>query len=138
MPFQKGRAKTGGKRKGTLNKKTEARMHLLADTEQALIQLGADPTRVSPLMVMCSVMCLRLQEKDYKAAVEVAALAAPYVHPRLNAAEVNVRHTLSSRSDAEIAADIRVLRLKIAASQTATTTIDAEPDPVLADTVPTC
>jgi hypothetical protein len=98
-------------------------MHLLADVELGLLQMSADPATASPLAVMCGVMCLRLQEKDYKAAVEIAAMAAPYVHARLNASDVNVHHTLSSRSDAEIAADITELRRKIAAAKT----IDALP-----------
>jgi hypothetical protein len=129
MPFQKGHTKWGGKRKGSVNKKTEARMHLFADTEQALIQLGQDPTHVSPLMVMCSVMCFRLQQKDYKAAVEIAQMAAPYVHAKLNATDVNVRHSLANRSDSEVAAELAAIRAKIEAARTlpAPPIIDAEP-----------
>src|SRR5215469_16032956 len=117
MLFQKGRAKTGGKKKGTLNRATERRMRLLDGAEEALIKLGQNPATVSPLMVMCSVMCLRLQERDYKTAVEVAALAAPYVHARLNAAEVRVQHSIAQRSDEEVAIEIEMLRAKIARSK---------------------
>jgi hypothetical protein len=118
VPFQKGHTKLGGKKKGSVNKKTEARRHLIGNTEQALIQLGKDPTTVSPLMVMCSVMCLKLQQGEYKAAVEIAQMAAPYVHPRLNASDVNVKHSLTGRSNAEIIADIETLQAKIVAAKT--------------------
>jgi hypothetical protein len=92
-------------------------MHLLADVELGLLQMSADPATCSPLAVMCGVMCLRLQEKDYKAAVEVAALAAPYVHAKLNASDINVKHSLAGKSDSELAAARELLRSKLEAAR---------------------
>jgi hypothetical protein len=45
--------------------------------------------------------------------MKIAAAAAPYTSPGRNASEVSVKHSLETRSDAEIAADIEALRTKI-------------------------
>ena len=46
-----------------------------------------------------------------------AEKAAPYMHPRLNATDVNVRHSYANKSDAEVAAEIESLRQKIEIAQ---------------------
>lgn len=83
-----------------------------------------NPETASPLAVLCHVMCLKLQERDYDGAVFVAEKAAPYVHARLNAADVRVQHSMIDRSDDAIAQEIEALRLK---KIEAAKTIDAQP-----------
>jgi hypothetical protein len=117
MAFQKGRAKTGGRKKGTPNKATIRRNRVLAQIERDARRMGQDPLLVSPLEVMRTVMCFRIAQRDYKGALEAAALAAPYVHARLNATDVKVQHTLTSKSDAEVAAEIQALQQKLAIAQ---------------------
>ena len=62
-------------------------------------------------------MLLRINRGDYDGALAAAEKAAPYMHPRLNATDVNVRHSYAGKSDAEVAAEIESLRQKIAIAQ---------------------
>jgi hypothetical protein len=129
MAFQKGRAKTGGRKKGVQNRATIRRNRILAQIERDARRMGQDPLLVSPLEVMRTVMCFRIAQRDYKGALEAAALAAPYVHPRLNATDVKVQHTLTSKSDAEVTAEIQALQLKLAIAH-GPPQIDATAEPV--------
>jgi hypothetical protein len=128
MPFQKGRAKVGGRKKGTPNKASAQRKAAIAAIEETAARLGLQPIEASPLQVMCTVMCLRLQERDYESAVDIAAMAAPYIHARLNATDVSIRHSVANRSDAEIALEIEALRAKVEQ-------VRALPAPPVIDTV---
>jgi hypothetical protein len=126
MPFQKGRAKTGGRQKGTFNrtpaqreaekaaKKAQqetARLAFGSDFKAALMQLSA--ARLTPLEVMHAVMFIKVAHGDYDGAIEVAEKAAPFCHAKLNAAEVRVQHSVAGRSDDELAANILALREKL-------------------------
>jgi len=72
----KGKPKTGGRKKGTLNKATKKRRKL---TEE-LLKGGK-----TPLDVMLSMM---REERTFDANLLAAAVAAaPYVHPKLSAIE---------------------------------------------------
>jgi hypothetical protein len=122
MPFQRGRTKTGGRRKGTLNKQVAIRQQALAEALAPLLEEGRlldeQLRHIQPLDVLLLVMRKRLINKDWQGAVDAALAAAPYMHPKLNAAEVRVQHTVGERSDDAIAAEIEMLRLKIAAAKT--------------------
>jgi hypothetical protein len=112
MPFQKGHTKFGGRRKGSQNHQGKVRQShrlVFADEFQAaLVQ------EFSPLEVMHAIMLLRVAKADYDGALSAAEKAAPYCHARLNSAEVKVQHSLSGRTDAEVAAEIELLREKLA------------------------
>jgi hypothetical protein len=139
MPFKKGHTKTGGRIKGTKNKATAAK------EERRLLQLRAEmasrqeielaiarvPT-MGPLDVLLMGMHLKLSRGDLDGAMQIAAAAAPYTSPRLNATDVNVKHSLASRSDAEVSAEIEALRAKIRQAQLSTTPplIEATAEPV--------
>lgn len=71
MVFQKGRAKVGGRQKGTPNKATRERQEAVA------------ASGVTPLEYMLEVM--RDKTADYARRDEMAKSAAPYVHPKLAA-----------------------------------------------------
>jgi hypothetical protein len=94
--------------------------------------------KLSPLEVMQAVMLLRINKGDYDGALVAAEKAAPYMHAKLNATDVNVRHSYASKSDAEVAAEIELLRQKIAIAQRPSAAVPrlieatAEPE-VLAD-----
>jgi hypothetical protein len=51
---------------------------------------------------------------DHAGALAAAAAAAPYVHARLALTDLHVRHSVADRSDVELAADIELLRQKLA------------------------
>jgi hypothetical protein len=131
VPFQKGRAKTGGRRKGVPSAKHQARRR--AEVETKLLELRAElasreeielaiarvPT-MGPLDVLLMGMHLKLARGDLEGAVQIATAAAPYTSPRLNATDVNVKHSLANRSDAEVSAEIEALRAKIRQAQLST------------------
>jgi hypothetical protein len=133
--FKKGRTKTGGRKKGSPYRKLDAAEQRRKEAREREIQQAkaefqaamAGEMSFTPLQVMYAVMLLRIGRGDDQGALEAAKEAAPFVHAKLTAAEVMVKHALQSRSDAEITAEIEQLRLKIAASKT----IDAMP--VVAD-----
>jgi hypothetical protein len=131
MAFTPGHIKAGGRRAGTPNKKVAAR--------QRLLKLAHEPGVASPLDVMLQIMCLRLVGKDFKGALEAATLAAPYLHPKLQATDIRMQQVpLAQRSDADLDADIAALRAKLAASAAlsapARRLIDATPEqPAAAD-----
>jgi hypothetical protein len=128
MPFQRGKAKTGGRRKGVANKGTAARQQVkeearllrmraeLASREEIELAIARVPT-MGPLDVMLMGMHLKLARGDLDGAMQIATAAAPYTSPRLNATDVNVKHSLANRSDAEVSAEIEALRAKIGHAQ---------------------
>jgi hypothetical protein len=66
---------------------------------------------------MNAVMLLRMGQGDHAGALQAAREATPYVHAKLNAAEVRVQHSIAQRSDDEVALEIEMLRAKIARSK---------------------
>ena len=135
MPFQKGRLKTGGRKKGEPYRKLDPKM-------RAKIQAFLDDgIKIMPLDCMLGVLKIRIEEGDYDGALSAAEKAAPYCHAKLAMSEVRVQHS-TDRSDSEIAADIAALRAKLDAARSlpapSPVTIDvplepAEPEPVTAD-----
>jgi hypothetical protein len=134
MAFQKGRSKTGGRRKGGPYRKLDPKLN------QKLQQFLDDGIRISPLDAMLGVLKIRIEEGDYDGALVAAEKAAPYCHAKLAMSEVRVQHS-TDRSDSEIAADIAALRAKLEAARSLPAlpvTIDvplepAEPEPVTVD-----
>jgi hypothetical protein len=136
MAFQKGRSKTGGRRKGGPYRKLDPKL------TQKLQQFLDDGVRISPLDAMLGVMKIRIEEGDYDGALVAAEKAAPYCHAKLAMSEVRVQHS-TDRSDSELAADIVALRAKLEAARSLPApalpvTIDvplepAEPEPVTVD-----
>ena len=123
MPFQKGRVKTGGRKKGSphrLPPKTVTPLVIAAEFQAALVR------EFTPLEVMHAIMLLRVSKADYDGALSAAEKAAPYVHPRLNAAEVRVQHMLAARSDEEVAAEIQALQQKLAIARGGLPLLEAE------------
>jgi hypothetical protein len=128
MPFKRGHTKTGGRVKGTKNKATVDKQR--AKEEGRLLRLRAEmasrqeielaiariPT-MNPLDVMLMGMHLKLARGDLDGAITIAAAAAPYTSPRLNATDVTVRHSLSNRTDADVRAEIEALKAKIEAAK---------------------
>jgi hypothetical protein len=110
MPFQKGRKKTGGRRKG-------GPYHRLPeDLRQKFQDFVAAGRTVSPLDCMLGVMQVRIDQGEYDLALAAAEKAAPYCHAKLAMSEVRVQHS-TDRSDSEIAADIAALRAKLEAAR---------------------
>jgi hypothetical protein len=126
MSRPKGLPKTGGRAKGVKNKKTELRELRIREATRAAALEPDDIRKLSPLEVMRRIMFNRYEAGDHVGALEAAQACAPYVHPKLNASDVRVRHELSDRSDAELAEEARALAAKMRAVGL---TIDAEPVP---------
>src|SRR5215475_13857020 len=108
MAPPKGHPRWGGRKKGAPTMK----QRLQDDAIRAAFRHGSEiviPPEVetmSPLEIMAKVMRARYVAGDHLGALMAAQAAAPYVHPRLNASDVTVRHTTANRSDAEISAEI--------------------------------
>jgi hypothetical protein len=117
MPFKRRRVKTGGRKKGTPNKKTLAKQEFEKVARSEIQATLADPGKLGPLEVMLLAMHLKMYRGDVFGAVEFAEKAAPFTSPRLNATDVKVQHSYSRKSDAEVAAEIEALQQKIAAAQ---------------------
>jgi hypothetical protein len=73
----------------------------------------------------------RIGKADYAGAMEAAEKAAPYVHARLNAAEVRVQHSLADRSSEQLAADIEIIRTKLAIAKQPGGLLDRPLSPVI-------
>jgi hypothetical protein len=118
-----GTPKTGGRKPGSLNRKSQERQAIL---EVAIAEVLA-PEQVgelSPLQVMRSVMRHHYLRGDYDKALVAATACAPFCHPRLAMSEVTVRHGLAEHSDEDLAAELAALRLK---RTEAARTIEHEP-----------
>jgi hypothetical protein len=136
MPFTKGHTKVGGRTKGIPNKSSEQkevdRLLFGPEFRSAIKELTV--ARLTPLEVMHAVMFIKIGKGDYDGALTVAEKAAPFCHPKLNAAEVRVQHSLSARTDEELAAGILAIREKLALvqHQPAGAVIDLLPEHVTA------
>jgi hypothetical protein len=95
---------------------------------------------LSPLEIMRAVMRSRYQRGDEAGALAAAALAAPFMHPRLQVSELTVKHGTAGRSDAEVAREIEALRQRIEVARAAESPplieARAEPVEVVAEAVP--
>jgi hypothetical protein len=132
--FTKGHTKVGGRKRGTPNRlgPRKAGKLIFGDDFRAAMM---EEIRATPLEIMHAVMMLRASKGDYDGALTAAEKMAPYVHARSNAAEVRVSHSLASRSDAELAADIDMLRQKLTAAKEQQAgsgpLIDLQPEPAV-------
>ena len=126
MPFQKGRAKTGGRKKGVRNKASREAREKFRDFLRENITF-------TPLQVMHAVMQARIETGDLEGALSAAEKAAPYSHAKLNATDVHVRHSISDKPDAVVAAEIEALRAKIERSRSVPPLIESSAEPVEVD-----
>jgi hypothetical protein len=116
MARPKGSPKTGGRKKGTPNRATQASAKAIAD---AMVALGLTPDRVSgltPLQMMLVIAEMRFTAGDHAGALAAAQAAAPYVHAKLSSSDVHVTGTLDTRSVEDLDAEIAELRAKQAAA----------------------
>lgn len=72
---------------------------------------------VTPLQAMLICMHWALQAQNPAAVLAAATAAAPYLHPRLSNSDVRITGELATKSEAELAAEIRLLEAKIAAAR---------------------
>src|SRR5215471_17080277 len=112
MTFAPGHPKWGGRKKGTVSRKVLARQQAFEDALNACDLLPETIATMTPLATMLVVMRHRLTAKDYDGALVAAEAAAPFVHPRLASADLTVRNTDVSKSDAELAAELAEIRAK--------------------------
>jgi hypothetical protein len=137
MAPPKGHPRWGGRKPGLSNLKLMRREAALSEA----IAAALTPEQVealSPLEIMRSVMRSRYQRGDEAGALAAAALAAPFMHPRLQVSEVTVKHGTAGRSDAEVALEIESLRRRIEAARTIEAiplTLEARAEPVEAEAV---
>lgn len=75
--------KTGGRTKGTPNRRTVAHRELAAQL--------ATTTGASPLEVLLACMRHAFARGEAELAADFAAKAAPYVHPKLSAIELDLK-----------------------------------------------
>jgi hypothetical protein len=114
---QPGHPKHGGRKVGSVNKvkrlKVEAERPIYAE-------YGLTPEAIEALTPLgCMIVCMHaaIAAKNYGAALQAAALAAPYTHPRLSAAEVRVTTAIATQSDADLAREIDAIEQKLAAAR---------------------
>ena len=98
MAVPKG-VRIGGRQKGTRNKATIAK-----EQHRAEIVEKACASGITPLEYMLEVM---RTSKDVKRRDEMAAAAAPYVHPRLNAVTAQVEQNTTMTITDEATNEVR-------------------------------
>jgi hypothetical protein len=116
MARPKGLPKTGGRRKGTPNRCTAAKAEAIADS---IVSLGLTPDKVSglaPLDMMLVIAELRFSAGDHAGALVAASAAAPFVHPRLTAGTLQVRHEYADKDDQTLLLEAEALERKLAAA----------------------
>jgi hypothetical protein len=114
--FQKGHAKLGGRRKGSVNKKMTFQREAM---EAVFARLGVAPERIaelSPLQMMLACGHLAIEAGDRAGLLAAASAAAPYMHPRLSSSDVRVKHDLGDKSDEELLAELAGIEARIAAA----------------------
>jgi hypothetical protein len=116
--FKPGRAKTGGRKKGTVNKSILARQHAIAESMQMLGLAPEAIDEITPLAVMRLVVTARLRAGDHAGALLAAEAAAPYCHPRLASADLRIRDEHAGKSDEQLQAEIEELERRIKAAET--------------------
>jgi hypothetical protein len=117
MAAPRGHPRYGGRSAGIPNKATMLRQEALA---QAYANAGLTPERISevtPLQAMLICMHWALEEKNPQAVLAAASAAAPYVHPKLSSSDVRITGDLTTKSDAELVAEIAELETRIAAAR---------------------
>jgi hypothetical protein len=107
VPFVKGRKKTGGRSRGGPYRKLDPKLR------SKLQQFLDEGIRITPLDAMLGVLKIRIEEGDYDGALTAAEKAAPYCHAKLNATDINIRHSAGDRTDDQISAEIALLRAKL-------------------------
>jgi len=122
MPFQPGRAKTGGRQKGTRDKRIIAREQLIADSLKALGLNVEQIDALNAIACMKLVMHHRLKAGDLAGVLEAAIALAPYEAPKLSSSDVRVEHTRKSGED--LLAELRNLKARMQL------TIDGEAAPL--------
>jgi hypothetical protein len=81
--------------------------------------LPAEVRDITPLETMLLVMRSAIAEGDCPVMLAAASAAAPYLHPKLAAAEVRVTHkAVAAMSDEELKAEIALLEARIKAAET--------------------
>jgi hypothetical protein len=116
MAFEKGRAKTGGRAPGTPNKATLERAEALAEALASCKSLTGEAATMTPLGVLLTVMRMAWAKESYGTAVKMAIEAAPYVHPKLASASLDVRKHDERKSDEELRAELDAVRAKAQAA----------------------
>jgi hypothetical protein len=69
---------------------------------------------MTPRDVMMHAMAKTAAQHDWITAAKIAALVAPYVHPRLGQIDIKVTDDLAGKSEAEIEREIRELERQVA------------------------
>jgi hypothetical protein len=116
----KGTQKTGGRVAGTPNRVNRLVHEAKLIPPGAYAEVGLSPEvieSITPLQCMLFVMHKALEANNMALAMSCAAVAAPYVHPKLTSSDVRISGELTTKSDAELAAEIVALEAKIIAAQ---------------------
>jgi hypothetical protein len=118
MTFRPGHAKVGGRVKGKPNRTTIERHEALQRALESCADLPEGVRNMTPLACLLTAMRYAWHLKDFENATRYAEIACPYVHPKLASADLTVRNTDVSKSDAELAAELAEIREKAAAAAT--------------------
>lgn len=110
-----GRQNGYGRAKGTPNKASTERKEALVQALKATETLPDEVAGLTPLAVMLTAMRRCWNRNQIAEAVKIACLAAPYMHPRLTSADLNVKHADAEKSDEQLMAELQELRRKQAA-----------------------
>jgi hypothetical protein len=101
--------KTGGRVKGSRNKRTIARQHRLAEAQRQALAGVAEPAVLTPLQVMQMAMQAQVDAGELVGAAEIARDLAPYLHGKVASfvqvsGQLGVRRLSDDEIDARIAA----------------------------------
>jgi hypothetical protein len=134
MPFKPGKAKTGGRPKGGLNKKT-LKAHALAELKRQRARDAVGPRMLEamdlppldPLVVLAACMRITIEDGDQYGAAQIAGMLAPYMHARLSSSELKISRDYSAKTVEELLAEARELRQRFPAASRPVIDVDVEP-----------
>jgi hypothetical protein len=102
----KGGGKFGGRKAGTPNRVTTARLAIQTEyLMRAIDAAGIPQTKLQdmdPLSVIHFIMVERFRSSDFPGALQAAIALAAYTNARLSSSEVRVTHELATLSDEEL------------------------------------
>jgi hypothetical protein len=109
--FQKGRAKTGGRKKGGPYQALPSAARMAKEEIAAAM---AEPNKLGPLALILCAMQIRWARGDMDGAVTYAEKAINFTNAKLSSTEVTVQHSLAARSEQDIRNELEALQIKMA------------------------
>jgi hypothetical protein len=112
--FEPGHSKVGGRKPGSRNKPAGP-AGVTPRVARLLNEMMPEGRLLNPLEAMMICLQWSAAEQDRTGMLAAAAAAAPYIHPRLNATTMTVRHEYQDKDDQALLIEAEALEQRISA-----------------------